>query len=840
MMKALDGKPCAGISHVTGLLFAVAVVLAMPLAVNAAVVSQKSEIVVAKDAPPIVKFAAQEMKELLSGVFGEAPKTVNEPTPGKSHLFIGSNRWATAAGVLTAGLARDAFRLKCVGDDIYIAGRDDPQTGFDRLVQNAEAMFERATAFGVYEFLERYAGVRLYFPGELGTITPRAKSITVPANLDETVAPAFRVRSYSYVSAGRYFEEPYNLFQSPKASLNVLRHRMQTEKIPCCHGQNGLDLVGRFGKSHPEYFIMTKDGKRRTDPLAHFPGMICLTSHVWDEMYKDCEAYLTGGDRGYKWGKGFRYGKYCDLMCQDGLIRCECETCRERLGTGRYWASEVVWSNTCAVANRLAEKGISGYVTQMAYAGYRGIPKNTEIPTNVLVMLAQSGPWTMRNPPIRDADFAEMKGWVKKMHGRKLWLWNYANKFKYRALPDIPCLTPHAVGEYYKMTAPYIFGAYMESESDRFLYQHLNFAVFAHVLWHPDMDVDAYLDEYYARMYGEAAADMKSAFELFERKWAVEISNNSVDTPEGPVSIVPCEHAIWHEIYSPAVIDGLERMFGSAASKVAADSLEGRRVALMRREIFEPLAKRARAYIAVSAPSTPAAGDDAIVLESKDGSISAKHLPLDGSRPGIQRVVPFKRYRLSFNLEACGIEPLSIGGGAFAWMHTFYGDMGFPKFTGQRGTFARTHKEYTFFAGPDADRPGKCLKMDLVLSRAKGKAVYDDIRVEEIPPLETDVKPIVSARAVPWKDKVRLEVQLHPAFIKQFEPPAKLPLGVFLVGGKKCPADKYNYKRNDRLMARAFTAAELGDGTKTVRFELLSNKRKLMDSVEIEIPESKP
>ena len=57
--------------------------------------------------------------------------------------------------------------------------------------------FRRGTLFGVYAFLERFAGVRMYFPGELGTCVPRAERIIVPEGRVEE-SPAFSVRRYGY------------------------------------------------------------------------------------------------------------------------------------------------------------------------------------------------------------------------------------------------------------------------------------------------------------------------------------------------------------------------------------------------------------------------------------------------------------------------------------------------------------------------------------------------------------------------------------------------------------------------------------------------------------------
>ena len=806
------------------------------------VVSPESEIVIAPDAQPVVRFAAKELSRLLSGVFGTPVRTADAPAPGKTHIFLGSNEWAMAAGAVCDGLSRDAFRMKCDGDDVYVVGVDDPTADPEVSMKCGVwgQHYERATLFGVYEFLERWAGVRMYFPGELGTVTPRRRSIEVPDGLDETVSPSFRVRRYSTYTDGEYFEGPKLFKANPAKNLNALRLRMETQWIPCNHGQKYMRLLDRFGESHPEYFAL-QNGKRRTDPSISHPGIICLSSGVWEEIYRDCEAYLTGCDRGYKWGSGFKYGRYCDVMCQDGLIRCECENCARVIGKGRHWASEVVWSNTCAIANRLSAKGIPGFVTQMAYTSYRGIPKGVEIPDNVLVMLSQRGPWTLQEPRTFTSDFAELEGWVTKMHGRKTWLWTYLCKYRFLNLPDIPTVTPRAVGAYFKKVSPLVFGAYMESDGDRFLYNHLNYAVFSRICWHPETDVDAWLDEYYRLMYGAAASGIKAAFEIFEEKWTHEIANATVELSDGPLANPPCEHFIWHAIYSPDVIDRLERLFDEAASRVPAESLEGRRVSLMRREMFEPLARRARRYVGESKPATPSANADAIVLESS-GKTVARTIPLDGSAPGFLAVRPFRRYRISFNIETDGIEPVDRGGGAAVVLKEGSDHM-FPAFTAFNGTFARSRKVYECFLGPDANMRGKKANLRLSLFKAKGRVVFDDVRVEEIPPLPEDVKPISSATAIPVADGWRMEVRVDAGLMLRHHFRGKAPNGFFVVKTpsgrlRKLPCDRYDPDGNPGIVTRTVRRCELAADSESVEFQLVTMKGKILDRADIALQDT--
>lgn len=163
-----------------------------------------TEVVIAPDAPKSVLFAVEEMTNLLSKAFGRDIPVVASPTPGKAGIYLGDNEWSRKAGIDVAPLKRDAFTIVSDGLNAYVAGRDDPNEDTHEAVYSPytsvwNQLHEHATLFGVYEFLERYAGVRMYFPGELGTIIPKTTSLRVPATRF-TVTPDFSVRNYSTLS----------------------------------------------------------------------------------------------------------------------------------------------------------------------------------------------------------------------------------------------------------------------------------------------------------------------------------------------------------------------------------------------------------------------------------------------------------------------------------------------------------------------------------------------------------------------------------------------------------------------------------------------------------------
>ena len=173
------------------------------VAAGVAFLPGKSEIVVAPDAVNAVRVAADEARAALSESLGADVPIVSAPSDGRASLVLGANAWADAAGVTTNGLRRDAYRIRTAGSRVYVVGIDDANDAYEALSRGGIWLqnFQRATVFGTYEFLERFAGVRYYFPGELGTVVPRRGRIDVP-DADIEDGPAMTVRRYSPYDMG--------------------------------------------------------------------------------------------------------------------------------------------------------------------------------------------------------------------------------------------------------------------------------------------------------------------------------------------------------------------------------------------------------------------------------------------------------------------------------------------------------------------------------------------------------------------------------------------------------------------------------------------------------------
>jgi hypothetical protein len=574
------------------------------LAAADVVIDRSSEIVLPTNAPYATRLAAEELNFFLKGALGAPLPVVARQTAGKTAIILGGDggplgeralplggnggRGATALpddpqNGRAASPRRpqdDTYVIEAKSNVVHIVGNDDDVTDVAKaafLPGEApwQPCFRRGTLFGVYAFLERFAGVRMYFPGELGTCVPKAERIAVPEGRIEE-SPAFSVRRYGYADGHVAKDLLAGMDETSFKRLNWYRLRMETAHLACCHG----------AKTH------------------------CLSPETWDAIYTNACAIFGAAVAGrppYRCGFHGRDGAprrpksrgtctslVFDAMPKDGFTwarHCRCNWCERNIPFSRTdvgFATDLVWRRTAELANRLAEKFPNARVSQMSYIPYARIPTN-EIPGNVDVFVARRGPWA-EGTAIGERERDEVRRWHEKL-GRKVSLWNYPDKVDCWNLEmkDIPQLAPRAWASYYRAVAPHVAGAFAESESDRWIYNYLNYYVFSRLCWNPETDVEALLAEHHRLMFGPAAKEMAAFFDVLESCW-MKVVAHPFDTPLGPgVVKAPTDAELWTKIYSPDVLSRLAALVSAAEGKVARGSLEARRIALFRREFLLPL-----------------------------------------------------------------------------------------------------------------------------------------------------------------------------------------------------------------------------------------------------------
>ena len=138
-------------------------------------------------------------------------------------------------------------------------------------------------------------------------------------------------------------------------------------------------------------------------------------------------------------------------MPEAAFAPCYCKGCQASYGEAFArndpdYASELIWGVTAEIGNRLIKEGVPGNITMMVYPPYKRVP-DFEIPSNVWVMVSETGPWSLTNPDDLKKQYDEIRAWRRKT-GHKVWIWTYPSKYGELMIKGVPCVGPPAGGGY--------------------------------------------------------------------------------------------------------------------------------------------------------------------------------------------------------------------------------------------------------------------------------------------------------------------------------------------------------------------------------------------------------
>ncbi len=548
------------------------------------------EIVIPEKAYQSVQAAASELGKYLQLSLGHAIPLVHTPTAGKLSLVLGDQALSRAAGLDPNTLDYDGFLCKSQQDKIFLLGPDDPKANTARAFSWG-SFHQRGTLLAVYDFLERFLGVRFYFPGEFGTIVPRHDSLLLP-DIDIVERPDYQRRRYTQGTAA-WFPE------TEKDVLYFHKLRMESFYVANCHGLERMELGQRFAASQPDYFSLEDTGRRSLNPDDRWFGSLCYSSPgLRNEVYKDAVAFLhnePASARGLKrWDPSAVQKGFFNLMPADHFRHCHCERCLKFYTSHHDDQGALVWDFINALSRRGQQENLPGYFTAMAYGHYRELPA-LDLPDNLLIMVAVRGPWSDLNAESRAKEDGYIHAWKEKMQ-RKPWLWNYCHKGGGAEMPNIPSCTPQNIGNYYRRLNNDICGSFLEAETDHYLFSYLNYYTYSRVAWDTSTDVDALLAEHHRLMFGAGAPAMQQFFAWVEDTWLKKIVNRTIMTAIGPKVIPPSDYELWEKIYSPEALAVLSGYFAEAEKLTAQDQQANQRLKYFRRHFLGQIEAGATAY----------------------------------------------------------------------------------------------------------------------------------------------------------------------------------------------------------------------------------------------------
>jgi hypothetical protein len=424
-------------------------------------------------------------------------------------------------GVITPPEQPEAIRIREIGGTAHLLGEIAPAG-----TVNNKRPLDRGLMHAVETFAERVLGYRFLFSSldpkekatgtfELGTVIPALESLDVPAGLTIDEAPAFRHRQPN--------SRPRDLMGLRAGSATGF------------YANHSYDMgwwASRFGKSDPEMFIpkQAKAGgpDAAVEAMQSQPNLAWLdftNPKVLEVRLAEIEKELNG-----QRGGGFYYRpnrRYVIEETPDSAAPSVQYNARSReLFDPKHhpWGNfSNIWFDYLARMAPEVEKRFPGTrISTLAYMRHYGVP-TVEIPDTIDVMLClMRSSMGNKEPEVFAKNLADVKAWSAKFGGDRgrLYLWEYGCWPAFWV--STPVLCPNAMQRWLKEVRPYVAGVFFEMYQPN-EYYFLMRRLWMRLLWNPELDVDAEIDDLCHHFYGPAGGTMaeftKRLIAGYERPW---------------------------------------------------------------------------------------------------------------------------------------------------------------------------------------------------------------------------------------------------------------------------------------------------------------------------------
>jgi hypothetical protein len=401
--------------------------------------------------------ASKELQKYLKDISGAELPIINANSSGKGNeIILGHD----------GKIKKDGFSIKTAGGNLEITGGP-----------------ERGSLNGIYSFLEKYLGCRMYSASV--KVIPVKKNISLPQiNIKEE--PVFEYRDVHYKNA---FDPDYShwhkLYSDPesKKTWGLFVHTFSRLVPP-----------EKYFKEHPEYFAEL-NGIRVAD------GQLCLSN---PDVYKIVVDELR------QRMKENPDAKIWSVSQNDNFSNCRCPECT-KLDEQEGSPSGSLLNFVNKVAREFPDKIIS----TLAYQYTRKPPENIKPEKNVNIMFCsiecnRSKP--LETDPTSAGFVNELKEWSKM--AKSMIVWDYVVQFKNTVspFPNFHVLQPN-IQLFAKYKADMMFqqgaGGCIGAE-----FGELRCYIISKLLWNPNENVDALMNDFLNGYYGKGGKYIRQYIDI--------------------------------------------------------------------------------------------------------------------------------------------------------------------------------------------------------------------------------------------------------------------------------------------------------------------------------------
>ncbi|MCK5703195.1 MAG: DUF4838 domain-containing protein, partial [Cyclobacteriaceae bacterium] len=470
--------------------------------------------------------ASKVLQDYLLQISGAAlPIISSEKSVSPYEIVLGQNERLDELNIeinLNA-LENDGFIIKTDSLRLIIAGGNN-----------------KGTLYGVYTFLEKYLGCRMYSPNV--KVIPEQKQIKL-GNIDDLQVPVIRFRDTHYrITWDAEYLDWHKLSHDENGN--------RTDWGMWVHTFHTLVPPDIYFNEHPEYFSMV-NGKR-------IPTQLCLTNQdVLEITVQNLRKKIAENP----------IATYWSVSQNDNRNYCTCENCQE-IDDREGSPSGSIINFVNQVADQFPDKVIS----TLAYEYGRKAPKTLRPRKNVNIMLCSIE--VFRNLSIEEdstsADFRrDVEEWGQI--ASDIIVWDYVIQFpnlispfpNLQVLqPNIQFFTKHGVSAMFEQGNREVGGEFAE----------LRAYLISKLLWDPNLNVDTLMNDFLAGYYGVAAKPVS--------KYIDEVREALLDSG-APLRIFGSPNEAATSYLTVELIERYEELFDEAEAAVAdsAELLERVRIA---------------------------------------------------------------------------------------------------------------------------------------------------------------------------------------------------------------------------------------------------------------------
>ncbi len=509
--------------------------------------------------PPLFKQLVDQLVETVRLATGATLDLVGEaPAAGQPAIVIGDCEETRRAGIDAGQIPAEGFLVKTATNRVYLVG-STRQGGKD------------GTAWAVADFLERFVGVRWYWPAQYGGRSiPRRTSLAIaPAHYRDQ--PVFRYRTMYqdwYWLQARSFDEQLlpmapGVLGEERETLwmgdhfRLMRQGNSWPYEAVQHGARIYEFIDKVPKASEALFAVNEDGSRNYEVFCYSAPetLACYVDNLERAWDKGGKGVYLGGIR----HSSVTVWTPLDLGGRSLGAACHCPACRATLARG---GEELLMG---LFVQRLCEEVKRRWPDKTVIYVPWAIPKCPEelkFPGNLVVnFLNLDVMGLMHQPSIRREEEGTLRAWsAKSGHPVTTWVdfaspgdWTYG-----------PVQFPHLVQDFYLKNRGLLDGGMVLSYGGAcFITAAPTYYVWNRVLWNPDLHVDVVLDEMCRRLFGAGAASTRELLRLQCDRW--ERTALSRPLRIGENRIPP---RLFREIWPPDVVVRMKALRDKALSEI--------------------------------------------------------------------------------------------------------------------------------------------------------------------------------------------------------------------------------------------------------------------------------